>query len=68
MFTVEQDWGVHAANQSINTKVTAAQAIAWARSASQRGVPLSFNLMMWEDQTCSPTSLDMLKALKAAVR
>jgi hypothetical protein len=29
MFTVEQDWGVHAANQPINTKVTAAQAIEW---------------------------------------
>jgi hypothetical protein len=38
------------------------------RSPSGRGVPLSFNLMMWEEQTCSEASLDVMKALKAAVR
>jgi hypothetical protein len=38
------------------------------KSASQRGVPLSFNLMMWEEQTCSQPSLDVMKALKAAGR
>jgi hypothetical protein len=68
MLMTEQGWGVHAANQPTNTKVTAAQAIEWMRGANWRGVPLSFNLMMWEEQTCSQASLDVMKALKAAVR
>jgi hypothetical protein len=68
MFTMEQDWGVHMPNQPIKTAVTTEQAISWVRSASQRGVPLSFNLMMWEDQTFSQASLDVLKDLKTAIR
>lgn len=64
MFTLEQDWGVHNEDQPITTRVNASQAISWVRSASARGVPLSFNIMMWADQTCSPSSLDVLMKLK----
>jgi hypothetical protein len=67
MFTMEQDWGVYSQNQAINTSITSSQAIHWVKSASARGVPLSINLMMWEDQTCSQSSLDILTALKTAI-
>jgi hypothetical protein len=67
MFTMEQDWGVHQANQPINTQVSASQAISWVQDASQRGVPLSFNLMMWSDQTCSSNSLNTLLSLRNAI-
>jgi len=69
MFMMEQDWGVRRANQPINaTSITPGQAMAWVNSASARGVPLSFNLMMWEDQTLSQPSLDVLSSLKTAIR
>jgi hypothetical protein len=64
---MEQDWGVHEQNQSINTGINASQAIGWVRSASARGVPLSFNLMLWSDQTYSTNSLNVLLNLKKAI-
>ena len=67
MFVMEQDWGVNAQNQPIITKVSSSQAIAWVRSASSRNVPLSFNMMFWEDQTYSQASMDVLTAVKAAM-
>jgi len=67
MFMMERDWGVRSANQTITTSVTAAQAVAWVQSAGSRNVPLSFNMMFWEDQTCSQASLDVLAAVKAAM-
>ena len=67
MFTMEEDWGVHQQNQPIRTQVSASQAIGWVRSASARGVPLSLNMLMWSDQTCSAASLDVLLNLKKAI-
>lgn len=67
MFVTEQDWGVHSQNQAITTAVTAAQSIAWVKKAAARGVPLSFDLMMWEDGTCAANSLAVLSALKTAI-
>jgi len=67
MFTMEQDWGVHSQDQSSTTQVNAAQAIGWVQSASARDVPLSFNMMFWEDQTYAQASLDVLLAVKSAM-
>ena len=67
MFRMEQDWGVHAAGQLIEPRLTTAQAVGWVRSASERGVPLSFNLMMWENQSCSPSSLAVLAGLNRVI-
>ena len=67
MFIMEQDWGVHSQNQSIATQVNAAQAIGWVQGASARNVPLSFNMMFWEDQTYSQASMDVLLAVKSAM-
>jgi hypothetical protein len=67
MFIMEQDWGVHQQNQPITTQVSASQAIGWVQSASARGVPLSFNMMVWSDQTYSTNSLNVLLSLKNAI-
>ena len=67
MFTMEQDWGIHQANQPITTQITASQAIGWVQSASARGVPLSFNMMLWSDMTYSTNSLNVLLNLKSAI-
>ena len=67
MFTMEQDWGIHQANQPITTQITASQAIGWVQNASARGVPLSFNMMLWSDMTYSTNSLNVLLNLKSAI-
>ena len=67
MFTMEQDWGIHQANQPITTQITPSQAIGWVKSASSRGVPLSFNMMLWSDMTYSTNSLNVLLNLKSAI-
>jgi len=67
MFTMEQDWGIHQANQPITTQITASQAIGWVQSASAHGVPLSFNMMLWSDMTYSTNSLNVLLNLKSAI-
>ena len=67
MFPMEQDWGIHEENQPITTQITASQAIGWVESASARGVPLSFNMMLWSDQTYSTNSLNVLLNLKSAI-
>ncbi|MBI4323679.1 MAG: alpha-L-fucosidase, partial [Chloroflexi bacterium] len=64
MFIMEEDWGIHRANQPINTTISANQAIGWVQSASARGVPLSFNMMFWSDQTYSTNSLNVVRNLK----
>jgi hypothetical protein len=64
MFRMEGGWGVHTPNQKIETKITKEDAIKWMREASPRRVPLSFNLMMWEDGSVSESSLEILKELK----
>jgi len=67
MFIMEQDWGIHQQNQPITTAINASQAIGWVQSASARGVPLSFDMMMWSDQTYSAASLNVLLSLKNAI-
>lgn len=64
MFVTEQDWGVHNANTVISTKITSQQAINWVTSASARNVPLSFDIMMWEDGSVSDSTLNVMKTLR----
>ncbi len=64
MFIMEQDWGVHKPNMTIQNRVSKAQAINWLTHAEQYRIPLSFNLMMYEDGTVSQDSLEVLHTLK----
>jgi hypothetical protein len=64
MFTMENAWGVSQEDQSITTKSTViSNAQSWVESAMLRNVPISFNMMMWEDGTVSSNSLAVFDAL-----
>lgn len=68
MFTMENDWGVHLRGQQIGaTSFDSNWAIARVSAASARSVPLSFNLMMYEDGTMSAQSLAVLRQLNSSV-
>jgi hypothetical protein len=69
MFTMDGDWGVHSANSTIATSsgVTSSAAIGWATGAATRNVPISFDLMMYEDGTVNPTDLAILNDVRQAV-
>jgi hypothetical protein len=65
MFTLEQDWGVHYQGEPIASNgYTASQITNWIQSAASRGVPVSLDLMMYEDGTMSSTDLAMLSQVK----
>jgi len=65
MFTIENDWGVHQQGQQIvSQNISANTMTGWINSASTRGVPLSIDLMMYEDGTVSATDLTMLQQVK----
>jgi len=64
MFTLENDWGIHSANQTINTQVTLNQLQSWVTNARAYGRPLSLAMGMWEDQTYSQTTMNILVGLK----
>jgi hypothetical protein len=66
MFVMGDDWGIRNVNQPINTQVTLSQSQAWVRNASAHGVPLSFDMQMWEDQTTAPATMNVLTGLKSA--
>jgi hypothetical protein len=68
MFVMGDDWGIRAANQPINTRVTLSQSQTWVKNASAHGVPLSFDMQMWEDQTTAPAAMNVLTGLKSAFR
>ncbi len=59
MFMTADDWGIHDENQAVEIRVTPEQARAWIDAAAERNVPLSFTLLMWEDGTVPPPSLDL---------
>jgi len=66
MFVMGDDWGIRNADQPINTRVTLSQSQTWVRNASARGVPLSFDMQMWEDQTTAQATMDVMTGLKSA--
>lgn len=69
MFTMDGDWGVHTQNPTISTSsgMTSNAAIGWVTSAAQRRVPLSFDLMMYEDGTVNANDLRILVDVRQAV-
>lgn len=65
MFTLDNDWGVHQQGQQIVSNNTSANTMtSWIQDASSRGVPISPDLMMYEDGTVSATDLAMLQQVK----
>jgi hypothetical protein len=70
MFTMDGDWGVHTQNTKIatNSGMTSSGAIGWATSAVSRSVPISFDLMMYEDGTVAASDLAILNDVRQAVR
>ncbi|MGJ8673538.1 LamG-like jellyroll fold domain-containing protein [Rubritalea sp.] len=68
MFTMENTWGVYLEDQAINTSITAANALSYVENAKALNVPLSFNMMMWEDGTVSQDSLDILAGIAETYR
>ncbi|WP_299583872.1 alpha-L-fucosidase [uncultured Sunxiuqinia sp.] len=64
MFTMENGWGIYKPNQKINPRIDIDTLVKWLKSAKQRRVPLSINLMMWEDGTVSDHSLSIIKEMK----
>ncbi|MEV4511672.1 hypothetical protein AB0K00_22175 [Dactylosporangium sp. NPDC049525] len=69
MFAMESDWGIHGRGQQIGgTNFDSNWAIARVTAAAARSVPLSFNMMMYEDGTVSAQSLGVLSQLNSSVR
>jgi hypothetical protein len=70
MFTMDGDWGVHTQNTKIatNSGTTSSAAIGWATSAVSRRVPISFDLMMYEDGTVAASDLAILNDVRQAIR
>lgn len=71
MFTLDSDWGVHEQGQQITPSSspgpTSNQAIGWATSAAGRNVPISFDLMMYEDGTVADADRRILVDVRQAV-
>jgi len=70
MFVMDGDWGVHTQGGGViktDPSVTSAAAIGWARSAASRNVPISFDLMMYEDGTVAPSDLAILNDVRQSV-
>ncbi len=67
MFTTEGGWGIGRRNATITTRINLNQALGWIKNASARGVPLSFCMEMWEDQSYAQTTMDIFYALDSAV-
>jgi len=63
------DWGINGPDIKINPPAfPAEQAVGLVRRAAERGQTLSFNLLMYEDGSVSPASLEVLRAVRKAVR
>jgi hypothetical protein len=70
MSTLNSDWGVHTQDQKIapNSSLapTSAKAIGWLQSAASRNVPITLNLMMYEDGAVADADRRMLNDLRQA--
>ena len=71
MSTLDSDWGVHSQGQKIapNSSLapTSSAAIDWLQSAASRNVPVTLNLMMYEDGTVADVDRRMLVDVRQAV-
>lgn len=70
MFVLDgPDWGINKPDEIINPPVLSpTAAITLVKNASSRGQTLSFDLLMYEDGSVSPASLEVLHALRKAIR
>ena len=63
------DWGIYEAETKINPpQFTRDQITALVNNALERKLALSFNLLMYEDGSVSPESLEMMKYVRTIVR
>jgi hypothetical protein len=62
------DWGIWRPDTRIVQVLNGITAAALVKDASQRGMPLSLNYLMYEDGTISPESLQTLRDVKTAIR
>lgn len=71
MFTMDADWGVHLQDQKItpssSPSPTSSAAIGWVTSAISREVPVSFDLMMYEDGTVADVDRRILVDVRQAI-
>jgi hypothetical protein len=67
MFTTEGSWGIGRRNSKITTQINLNQASGWIKNASEHGVPLSFCMEMWEDQSYAQSTMNIFTALDSAV-
>ncbi|MEZ0070171.1 hypothetical protein ABIA32_006223 [Streptacidiphilus sp. MAP12-20] len=69
MFIMDQDWGVHVQDQKItaSSAITSHSLISNVTSAIARRVPVSIDLMMYEDGTVADADLAKLNDLRQAV-
>jgi hypothetical protein len=70
MFVLDgPDWGIHKPDTKIQKPcLDPKQAVEAVQKASARGQALSFNLLMYEDGSVSPASLEVLRAVRQAIR
>jgi len=70
MFIVDgPDWGIWKPETAIaEPKFTSEQIVEMAKAAKAHHVPLSFDLLMYEDGSVSPASLDVIKLFGKTVR
>ena len=70
MFMMDGDWGVHTPGGGViatNSGVTSSAAIGWVASAASRNVPVSFDLMMYEDGTMAQSDLAILNDVRQSL-
>lgn len=67
-FITENDWGVHLPNQPIVPSLSADEAVSRIVQSMQHNQVLSYNLMMYEDGTMNPSSVQMMIYVKNAAK
>jgi hypothetical protein len=67
MFTTEGSWGIGRRNSKITTQIKLNEALGWIKNASAHGVPLSFCMEMWEDQSYARSTMNIFTTLDSAV-
>ncbi|MDZ8200360.1 CBM35 domain-containing protein [Microbacterium sp. SSW1-59] len=64
MYKMNGPWGVNAPDQTTGVNFTAQGAYDLVLANSSRNVPTSLDIIMWEDGTVDPATLDVLHGLK----
>lgn len=63
MYKLDDGWGVFAPDNTTSTNFSVSQAYSTVQSNLERGVPTSFDIMMWEDGTVWAPTLAVLQGL-----